>query len=177
MPLYHYSEDPTIARFVPRAPLAHPDREPLVWALDEWHAPMYLTPRECPRVVFWPIATTSQADRDRWWAGVDDRIVLAIEWAWYDRLQTTQMYRYVLPDDSFESLNDAGMHVSRATVTPLHVEPLGPLLAEIRAAGAELRVCSSLAPLASAIIQTTLHFSLIRMRNAQGWIDPAARPR
>jgi hypothetical protein len=30
----------------------------------------------------------------------------------------------------------------------------------------------SLVPLARAISQSTLHFSLIRMRNAEGWADP-----
>jgi hypothetical protein len=52
MPLYHFSEDPTIKVFAPRAPLAHPDYEPLVWAIDDWHQPMYWTPRDCPRILF-----------------------------------------------------------------------------------------------------------------------------
>ncbi len=44
MPLSHFSEDPTIARFVLRPPLARPTVEPLVWAIDEWHAPLYFLP-------------------------------------------------------------------------------------------------------------------------------------
>lgn len=175
MPLYHYSEDPTITTFVPRAPLAHPEQEPLVWALDEWHTPMYLTPRNCPRVLFWPLAGTTPDDLERWWTGVADRVVLAIEWSWYERLHTTQLYRYVLPAAPFQSLNDAGMHVSRETVVPLRIEKLGPLIEEIRAANTELRLCSSLVPLGNAIIQTTLHYSLIKMGNAQGWVDPNLR--
>jgi len=176
MPLYHYSEDPTITVFEPRAPLAHRDAEPLVWALDEWHKPMYLTPRDCPRVLFWPLPSTTAGDRERWWTGVADRIVLAIEAAWFERLHTTTLYRYVLPDESFTSLNDAGMHISRSTVVPLAVEQLGNLIDEIRKAEAELRVCSSLVPLGKAIITTTLHYSLIRMRNAHGWDGPPAGP-
>jgi hypothetical protein len=49
MKLYHFSEDPHIAVFEPRAPTARPEVEPLVWAIDEWHAPMYYLLRECPR--------------------------------------------------------------------------------------------------------------------------------
>lgn len=169
MPLYHYSEDPTIEVFRPRAPLAHPEKEPLVWALDEWHKPMYLAPRECPRALFWPLPTTTPQDLDRWWTGVADRVVLAIEAAWFERLRTTQLYRYVMPDEPFEALNDAGMYVSRQVVTPLGRETLGPLIDEIRAAGVELRICSSLVPLGTALVKSTLHVSLIRMRNAQGW--------
>ena len=176
MPLYHYSEDPSITVFEPRAPLAHSDTEPLVWALDEWHKPMYLTPRDCPRVLFWPLPITTDADLERWWLGVADRIVLAIEAAWFERLRTTTLYRYVLPDDSFHSLNDAGMYVSRSRVVPRTVEQLGNLVDEIRIAQAELRVCGSLVPLGRAIIQTSLHWSLIRMRNAQGWDGPAGSP-
>jgi hypothetical protein len=175
MLLYHFSEDPTIEVFVPRAPLAKSDAEPLVWAIDAWHQPMYLAPRDCPRALFWPLPTTTPADHERFWSYVSDRMVLAIEAAWLERLRTTQVYRYVLPDDTFESLHDAGMHVSRQTVQPLRVEPLGKLLDELRQAQVELRVCRSLVPLADAIINSSLHFSLIRMRNAQGWVDPALR--
>ena len=60
MPLYHFSEDPTIERFVPRAPLARPEVEPLVWAIDEWHQPIYFVPRDCPRVCFWPLTSFSR---------------------------------------------------------------------------------------------------------------------
>jgi hypothetical protein len=173
--LYHFSEDPTIERFVPRAPLAHPDMEPLVWAIDAWHQPMYFTPRDCPRVLFWPLPTITPADHQRFWAYVSDRMVLAIEAAWFERLRTTQVYRYVMPGDTFESLHDAGMYVSRETVVPLRVEPLRNLIDELRAAQVELRVCRSVVPLADAVIDSSLHFSLIRMRNAQGWVDPALR--
>jgi hypothetical protein len=38
---------------------------PLVWAIDAWHQPMYLFPRDCPRILYWPLATTNAADRIR----------------------------------------------------------------------------------------------------------------
>jgi len=169
MPLYHFSEEPTIERFVPRAPLARPEVEPLVWAIDEWHQPIYFVPRDCPRVCFWPLATTTPRDRERFFAPVADRMVVAIEGGWLDRLRATRLYRYVLPEESFESLHDHGAHVSRQAVVPLGVEPLPDLLGLFPAAGAELRICRSLTPLAHAVVASTLHFSLIRMRNAEGW--------
>ena len=43
------------------------------------------------------------------------------------------------------------------------------LLGLFPAAGVELRICRSLTPLAHAVVASTLHFSLIRMRNAEGW--------
>lgn len=38
MPLYHFSEEPDIEVFEPRSPAHRPEAEPLVWAIDEWHA-------------------------------------------------------------------------------------------------------------------------------------------
>ncbi len=171
--LSHFSEDPTIARFVPRAPLARPEVEPLVWAIDDWHAPIYYVPRDCPRVCFWPLPTTTAADSARFYATVPARMVIAIEGAWLDRLRTTRLYRYTMPGETFEDLPDYSGSVSRATIVPLKVEPVGDLLTALVATGVELRITPSLVPLGRAIIESTLHFSLIRMRNAQGWTDPA----
>ena len=88
---------------------------------------------------------------------------------WLERLCRTQLYRYVLPEESFESLHDHGAHVSRETVVPMRVEPMGDLLALLTEADVELRLSPSLGPLAQTMMKTTLHWSLIRMRNARGW--------
>ncbi len=173
MPLYHFSEDPTIERFMPRSPLARPEVEPLVWAIDDWHAPIYFVPRDCPRVCFWPLPTTTPDDYDRWFATVPGRMVIAIESTWLERLRTTALSRYRMPEETFTDIHDHGVHVSQEPVVPLGVEPVGDLLAALADAGVELRVTPSLVPLGRAIIQTTLHFSLIRMRNARGWMESA----
>lgn len=172
MPVYHFSEDPTIRRFVPRSPLAHPEVEPLVWAIDAWHQPIYFLPRDCPRVCFWPLPTTIQDDIDRFFSYVAARIVIAIEAAWLERVQTTQLFRYVMPEEDFEPLHDYGGYISRRTITPTAVEPMGNLVREMLGANVELRICSSLLPLAHTLTSTSLHWSLIRMRNAQGWVQP-----
>ena len=51
---FHFSEDPGIRVFEPHVPSHRDGIQPLVWAIDEWHAPMYYTPRQCPRACFWP---------------------------------------------------------------------------------------------------------------------------
>jgi hypothetical protein len=99
--------------------------------------------------------------------------VIAIEAAWLERVRTCQLYRYSFDECDFQSLDDNGMYVSRQTVRPLDVASVGDLLAVLAAGGVELRVCQSLVPLGRAVIATTLDFSLIRMRNAQGWEEPA----
>lgn len=154
------------------APLARPEVEPLVWAIDDWHAPLYFVPRDCPRVCFGPRETTTPSDHERFFGLVTDRLVVAIEARWLDRLRAARLYRYVMPEAPFASLHDNGIHVSRQIVTPLRVEPVGDLLAQFVAAGVELRVCYSLTPLGQAVIRSTMNFSLIRMRNAHDW--PAA---
>jgi hypothetical protein len=167
MLVYHYSEDPTIVEFAPRISRLG---EPLVWAVDAERAPLYLLPRDCPRVTFWPVPTTTEADLERWWASVAGRIVVAIEVGWLERLRACRLYRYSFDAPSFEPLqHDAWMWVSRTTVRPVAVEPVGDLLERQAECGVELRLCQSLVPLGRAVWESTLHTSMIRMRNAAGW--------
>lgn len=171
MQLYHFSEEPGIRCFEPRPPLARPEIEPLVWAIDEWHAPMYFFPRECPRACFWPEPTTSDADRERWFGAIAAKMVIAIESAWLTRIRETTLYRYTMPPDGFVA-NDlnAGHFISRAVVEPLAaVEPVGDLLDALIAANVELRVTPRLGPLWRAVVASTLAFSGTRLRNAAGF--------
>lgn len=177
--LYHFSEDPAISVFEPRS-LPRPERAPehrwldgpLVWAIDEWHSPLYFFPRDCPRIVMWPTPDTTAEDRQRHWAGRDCRMIAHIEWEWLERLRTAALYRYVLHTAPFEELRGPGMSpgtwVSREPVKPLAVEPVGPLLDALRAADVELRLMPSLVPLRNAW-DTTLHVSGVRLRNAKSW--------
>ncbi|MGV3618275.1 MAG: DUF6886 family protein [Fimbriimonas sp.] len=176
MELYHFSEDPGIERFVPRAPRRHPDAEPMVWAIDAWHAPLYFVPSDCPRVCFWPLPTTSEADLYRFWTNSDAKLVIAIEHDWAERLLTIPIYRYRLPVDSFEDCKDHGVFTSRLTVVPSSVEPLGNPLAAFAQSRIELRLLPSLVSLAQNLIGTSLHWSLIRMGNARGWDGPKGTP-
>jgi hypothetical protein len=175
--LLHFSDAPTIARFEPRPVRVPASRSPgmdwlngpLVWAIDEWQAPLYVFPRDCPRILIWPKPETSAADLDRYWQGRDCRMIAHIEWAWHDRLRRERLYRYELPVNAFESLNDVGMHVCRGPVEPLNMTRLDDLPRELDAAGVELRVMADLVAL-KGLWATSLHVSGIRLRNALGWL-------
>jgi len=69
--------------------------------------------------------------------------------------------------------------VSRTTVRPLSVEPVGDLEAAMAAADVELHVMADLLPL-KGVWESSLHASGIRLRNAEGWGEPDwphSRPR
>ncbi len=169
--LYHFSEDPGIPVFVPRAPLERPQVEPLVWAVEEAHAWTYLFPRDCPRVLLWPTPTTTAADRQRWLGRAGEGRVACVEWRWLEALYATLLYRYRFPSAGFESAPGEDvewMYVCREPVTPLSVEPVGDLVEALREAGVELRLMPSLVPLRDAW-ESTMHVSGIRLRNAVGW--------
>jgi len=176
MPLFHFSENPNIEKFVPRPPLRHPDAEARVWAIDAWHAPLYYFPSDCPRVCFWPLPTTTAEDMRQYWTDESNRMVVAIEHAWAGRLQNVPIYRYEFAEEGFVDCQDHGVFVSEETVTPLSVTPVGPCLKALAEATVELRLCPSLVKLGKRMMETSLHWSLIRMAHAQGWDRATGKP-
>lgn len=138
---------------------------PLVWAIDAWHQPMYLFPRDCPRILIWPVETTSDADRDTFFSDTRARMLAFIEPPWQQAMEDSQLFRYEMPEASFTSLNDAGMWVSRTTVIPVNRTEVADLSGALRDEGVELHIVPSLADL-GRVRQTTLHVSAIRLRNA-----------
>ena len=169
--LFHFSEDPSIERFEPHiAPTSAIQDEAFVWAIDEWHAPMYFTPRDCPRACFWAGASTTPADHEAWLHGLDSRFVMCIEAGWLDRLRTTRLFRYGMTVGTFEPGPEGTHWVSRTAVEPLGIEPMGDLLGAIAGAGVELRVMPRLGPLWRRVTTgSTLEFSGTRLRNALGY--------
>lgn len=174
MRLYHFSEDPEIATFIPRPvrvpSLRVPGMEwlngPLVWAIEDQFDFLYHFPRECPRIVIWARNDTSPADTATWLG--PHRAAAYIERAWLERCAETTLYRYTMPPGPFESLNEAGMHVSRVQVVPSACVQLTGLPKTFAPRGVELRVVDSLVPLRD-LWSTTLHTSGIRLRNAVMW--------
>ncbi|RDI44690.1 DUF6886 family protein [Nocardia mexicana] len=166
----HFSEDPTITRFVPHvAPTA---REPAayVWAVDRSRCADYWFPRDCPRAMAWTAPDTTIADRDRILGpGGGDR-VHAIEYRWLNALRTVTLFAYRLPAGPFRPHGDPVPHAHVATVP---VEPLAPpravgdLLELQEAAGIQLRVLPNLWDFWDAVVGSSLGFSGIRMRNAR----------
>jgi hypothetical protein len=169
--IYHFSEEPDIRVFEPRAAPASATGEPLVWAIGEWHQVMYFFPRDCPRACFWPCDLTTAADRERFLGLSDARMVIAIESRWLEAVRSATLYRYTMPEATFAEAreDDSGHRVSRETVVPLAVEPMTDLLGAIAGAGVELRIMPSLVALWKAVVQSSLQFSGTRLRNAEGW--------
>jgi hypothetical protein len=162
--LWHVSEDPAIDVFVPRRNEQHALDEPLVWAVDSRHMWLYWFPRDCPRATWCAGEGTSDEDVERWLDGDRMRRVAVIEASWLERLRAARVYAYRLPADTFEPWDK--FFVSRETVVPLELVGLGDLLARHAEAGVELRIAPALHPLWERVIETTLDFSGIRLRNA-----------
>jgi hypothetical protein len=130
---------------------------------------MYFVPRNCPRACFWADASTTADDRERWFDFVDARFVMAIESDWLDRVRSTRLYRYEMPDETFEPMDrNAGHFVSSQPVTPSKVETVGDLLSAIATAGVELRITPRLGPMWRRVWRSSLQYSGTRLRYAKG---------
>ncbi len=176
--LFHFSDDPAISRFEPRPVQVPAERAPgmdwlngpLVWGIEDAHRAMYTFPRDCPRILVWPVKGSTEAVIDRWMGPGRPAKTVLVEWAWFERLKSGVIHRYEMPGDSFESLKDAGMWVSRTGVTPLALQTLTDLPAALAEAGVELRLVDSLVPFRN-VWASSLHASGIRLRNARGWLE------
>ncbi|MES1246359.1 MAG: DUF6886 family protein [Actinomycetota bacterium] len=158
MTLWHFSEDPSLGRFVPR--------DGRVWAIDEPHSWLYWFPRDCPRACFWAVDSTSDDDVDHWLDGDPSRRVAAIESSWLARVRSVALYAYRMPEEPFDVVEDGRFFVASTTVDALERVEVGDLLDRHAAAGIELRVAPSLYPLWDRVVETTLDYSGIRLRNA-----------
>jgi hypothetical protein len=164
--LWHVSDDPAIARFEPRANVAHDSPEALVWAIDDEHVPAYWFPRDCPRGTFWAVSSTSDEDVERFLTGNRSLRVHALQQDWFDVFRSARLWAYRLPAETFERYaRAAGYWVSREAVEPTDVAELGDLVARHLDSGIELRLVPDLAAVWERVIASTLEFSGIRLRN------------
>ncbi|MSQ29433.1 MAG: hypothetical protein EXR68_02965 [Dehalococcoidia bacterium] len=63
-----FSEEPNIEVFEQRLMAARPEiTAPLVWAIEEAHQCMYLFPRDCPCILYWPLPTTTAENLELYW--------------------------------------------------------------------------------------------------------------
>ncbi|QXG56834.1 hypothetical protein KTJ90_19530 (plasmid) [Pantoea jilinensis] len=180
MRLFHFSDNSDITIFKPRQLRVHVDRPAglewlngsLIWATDEAHELLYLFPRECPRIIYWPRPDTSRVDIEKWMGSDSQATAIAcIEHAWLSRFQSGKIYRYELPVDGFEPTGEVGMWVSQNNVIPTDLKAFSNLDTELALRNITLRVMERLTPLKSVWL-TSLHASGIRLRNAQDWGKP-----
>jgi len=163
--LWHVSEDVSLARFEPHLRPEHDADEPLVWAVDTRHLPLYWFPRDCPRATFWAWSGTSDADVEQFLAGDRGRRVHAVEPVSLERMSGTRVVAYRLPEETFVRYDR--FWISRTTVVPLELVELGDLVACHARAGIELRTDLDLRALWERVASSTLDFSGIRLRNAR----------
>jgi hypothetical protein len=167
--LYHVSEESNIKVFEPRVPPTENSsvQAPVVWAVDRSHLPNYLVPRECPRVAFHALESSSTEDRERLLGVGGARHIVAIEPAWFERAIGSTMWVYEFSPEPFACIDaTAGYFVSPVAVSPVLCRRVTSPLAELLGMGVELRVVQSLRALAAAVTSSSLAFSCIRMRNA-----------
>jgi hypothetical protein len=176
MRLFHFSDEANIKAFNPRpvqVPVQRREGQswlngPLVWSIDDCHEPLYLFPRECPRILVWATPQTRPDERVAWFGAGAHRAIAHIERRWLGRLSIATIHRYELPPASFEPLGDIGMWVSRVPVRPIEVQAITDLPARLESRGVELRLLETLSPLKD-VWSTSLHASGLRLRNAEGW--------
>lgn len=169
MRLFHVSEDADIRIFKPRYP-TRADLDPtvgLIWAIDEAHLPNFLTPRDCPRVTYHAGPETSREDRQRFFSSATIAHAVVIEHAWFDRLRSTTLYLYEFDPAAFTLQDEiAGYYVATTVQTPIKRHMVDDLPGALVHRGVELRIVDHLQDIADAVKQSTLRFSLCRMRNA-----------
>jgi hypothetical protein len=170
--LYHFSEDPSIERFVPHVPRTNPLQPPAVWAIDREHSALYWFPRDCPRIAVYPFHEGQHAAFEARFT-TSARRFHAIESDWLERMRTAQIYRYEFEAAAFSPLEDAnGQWISASEVVPSSVTPMGDLLGAHAEAAIELRLVPSLWPLHDAVRDAGFDFSIVRMHDAQPRTSP-----
>jgi hypothetical protein len=154
--LWHVSEDESIRRFEPR--------NGRVWAIGSRLLPLYWFPRDCPRATFWAESATTHGDVERFLGGGRASRVHVVEPAWLERMQTTRVIAYRMPEETFVE-NDDRFWISAEPVEPLERIELGDLVARHEAAGIELRTEEELLRFWGDVTASSLGYSGIRLRN------------
>ena len=99
-------------------------------------------------------------------AGAD--FIIALENAWYQKIQNTTLYCYEFPTGNFQVADEgAGYYISYETIKPISISRIANPLEELEKRKVELRFMPNLWSLADEIIKSSLQYSLIRMRNAK----------
>ena len=171
----HFSEDPTITRFVPHVAPTSSEPEAYVWAVGHDRCPDYWFPRACPRAMAWTGPGTTDADRDRIVGPAAATACTRSSTAGWRRCARSRCTPTGCPPPrSARSAPHANAVVATGPVEPLGPpEPVGDLFALHEEAGIHLRVLPNLWPFWEEVTASTMQWSGIRLRNAQA--DPRAR--
>jgi hypothetical protein len=162
--VWHFSEDPSLGRFLPRVSALAP--RPLVWAVDTRHAPMFWFPRDCPRGCVWPVSATTAEDRERFFGQSAASRVHVMEAGWLERVRECRLYAYRLPTQAFRPHEVGGYWVADTPVEALERVVFDDLVDRHASAGIELRITPSIWPFWRRVATSTVGFSGCRLRNA-----------
>ena len=164
--LWHFSEDPSLGRFRPLAPVTSPGARPQVWAVDTRHAPMFWFPRDCPRGCIWAVSATTPEDRERFFGQSAASRVHVMEADWLGRVRDCCLYAYRLPAGAFQPHEVGGYWVADEPVDASEQVVIDDLLGRHARAGIELRVTPSIWPFWRRVTSSTVEFSGSRLRNS-----------
>lgn len=164
MRLFHISEDPHITVFEPRP--SNYTEKAVVWAIDSTHIHNYFLPRDCPRVTYYALPDSHPDDVTQFLGS--SRAVVAVEGKWLNAIQTCRLTLYHMSTAKFQVLDKgAGYWVCEHKVVPQSSSLVTDCLAELAKRQIEIRILPELWSLRDAILESSLQFSFIRMRNAQ----------
>jgi hypothetical protein len=166
--IFHISETPGIEFFVPKPSPSHYEalEQPVVFAIGEKLLHNYLLPRDCPRVCCYASEQSSLADRDQYLCR-DKPYKVFVQMDWLDIIKNTTLYGYEFDLQNFRLLDQiADYYVSAEKEKPIRTWQIDDILAELaQRTQLEFELVSDLKAVAEAVKNSTLHFSMIRMRN------------
>ena len=168
--LFHISENPSIKIFKPKPSPTHFDliKGDVVFAVSEELLHNYLFPRDCPRVTFYCGENTTDADKKEFFNSTTSEHIIIVENHWFTKIKNAKIFCYEFINDDFSILDEcADYYISYQPVIPISVQVIEDIFDELFKRNIELRFMPNLQKIASQVSQSTLNFSLIRMKNAK----------
>ena len=168
--LYHISEESGIKVFHPRPSPSFYDaiKGDVVFAISDKMLHNYLLPRNCPRVTYYTSPATSKEDKDKFFGSSKAGFIINVEEEWIEKIKNTVIYKYEFSPDNFILLDEiAGYYVSYEKEIAIDTVPVTNISGELISRNAELRCFPSLMNLAEEVKNSTLNFSMIRMKNCK----------
>ena len=151
--------------------------------MNERESPLYLFPRDCPRIATWVTHDTSEIDREQFYANGPARIKSCIDRTHEAAWRNGSIYRYSFDSEGFEDCHGYGDWISRTVQHPLEVELIDDLPAAAESCGMSVEIVDSLVALGRQLHDykamkwtTTLHVSMVRMGLLSGWEHSVTKP-
>ena len=173
--LWHFSEDPSLDRFLPRALGRQPGGAAGVGGRYPACADVLVSTR-LPARVIWPVASTTAADCERFFGQSAAARIHVMEAGWLKRLQDCRLYAYRLPTGPFRPHEVGGYWVADEPVDAIDRVVIDDLAGRHARAGIELRVTPSIWPFWRRVAESTVGFSGSRLSNSAAHPDRLGPP-